>query len=616
MNDAAVLDQPVAPPKPAQTLPTLLPSRAAPTRRQDPTGSPIMGLYAFRSLDRTMNANLARFTGGISPSVLILAYLDWLSHLSRAPGKQARLTEQGLRKLHRMGLYLCQLARDPETAPCIEPLPQDRRFRHPGWQQWPFNLVYQSFLLTQQWWDNATTGIRGVDAQNERISNFMTRQWLDLFSPANVPWLNPEIIQATLEQGGQNFARGLENWVEDLERQATGQKDAPIEGFRVGKDVAVTPGKVVYRNRLMELIQYSPSTETVYPEPILVVPAWIMKYYILDLSPHNSMVRYLVNQGHTVFMISWLNPSADDCDIGLDDYRRQGVMEALDIIGAICPQRRIHAAGYCIGGTLLSIAAATMARDGDQRLASMTLFAAQADFTEPGELSLFINESQVTYLEDMMWDQGYLESHRMAGAFQLLRSQDLIWSRIIHNYLLGERETLNDLMAWNADTTRMPYQMHSEYLRKLFLNNDLAEGRYLVDDRPIALVDIKVPLFAVGTLQDHVAPWRSAYKTHSLTRSEQTVFLLTSGGHNAGIVSEPGHPRRHYQMAQSGPDSPYVDPDSWQAAAPRHEGSWWPAWQGWLAGLSGERGAPPTMGAPTRGYPPMEDAPGRYVLQP
>lgn len=610
MSDALELEQTATPPSVPRLKP--LPSRPVPAPH-DPDESPIMGLYAFRSMDRTMTATLGRFTGGISPTVLMLAYLDWLHHLGLAPGKQIRLAEKAARKLQRMGLYLTELARDPETPPCIEPLPQDRRFRHPGWQQWPFNLVYQGFLLNQQWWDNATTGVRGVACQNERIVNFMTRQWLDIFSPSNIPWLNPEIIQATQEQGGQNFVRGLEHWIADMEHAALGRKP-PNEHFRVGHDVAVTPGQVVFRNRLMELIQYSPTTEQVHPEPILVVPAWIMKYYILDLSPQNSMVRYLVEQGHTVFMISWRNPGADDCDIGFDDYRRLGVMEAVDAVSSICEQRPIHGVGYCIGGTLLSVAAATMARDGDPRLASMTLFAAQADFTEPGELSLFINESQVTYLEDMMWDQGYLESNRMSGAFQLLRSQDLIWSRIIHHYLLGEEETLNDLMAWNADTTRMPYRMHSEYLRKLFLNNDLAQGRFQVEGRAIALGDIRAPIFAVGTVQDHVAPWHSAYKTHLLTGSPEAVFLLTSGGHNAGIVSEPGHPRRSYQMAQRCQDSSYVDPNTWQATAPRYEGSWWPAWHHWLVEHSSTPTTPPAMGAGA--YPPLEAAPGSYVLQP
>jgi polyhydroxyalkanoate synthase len=275
----------------------------------------------------------------------------------------------------------------------------------------------------------------------------------------------------------------------------------------------------------------------------------------------------------------------------------------------------VHAAGYCLGGTLLAIAAAAMARDGDDRLASATLLAAQTDFTEPGEIMLFLNETEVAFLEDMMWDRGYLESYQMAGAFQLLRSSDLIWSRIVHEYLLGRRQEINDLMAWNADATRLPYRMHSEYLRRLFLDNDLAQGRYEVDGRPITISDIRVPIFAVGTLRDHVAPWTSAYKIHLLTDTDVT-FVLTSGGHNAGIVSEPGHPGRSYQIATKRESEMYVDPETWHAATPTREGSWWPDWVGWLQRHSSGKVQSPPLGAPDQGYPPLEDAPGRYVLQP
>jgi polyhydroxyalkanoate synthase len=386
------------------------------------------------------------------------------------------------------------------------------------------------------------------------------------------------------------------------------------EGFKVGANLAVTPGKVVYRNRLIELIQYTPTTETVYGEPVLIIPAWIMKYYVLDLSPHNSLVKYLVDKGHTVFMISWKNPGPEDRDLRLEDYRTLGIMDAMEAISAIVPGQKAHGVGYCLGGTLLYIAGAAMARDGDDRLKSITILAGESDFTEAGELMTFIDESQVNYLENLMWDQGYLDARQMAGAFQLLRSNDLIWSRLVHDYLLGEREPMIDLMAWNADTTRMPYHMHSEYLRNLFLNNDLAEGRFEVGGRPITIGDIRVPIFAVGTVKDHVAPWRSVYKIHLLADT-QVTFVLTTGGHNAGVVSEPGHPHRSYQIGTKEESGKYIDPDTWQTVTPRHEGSWWPAWQNWLAIRSSGSVPPPSLGSAQKGYPPLDDAPGAYVLQ-
>jgi polyhydroxyalkanoate synthase subunit PhaC len=339
-----------------------------------------------------------------------------------------------------------------------------------------------------------------------------------------------------------------------------------------------------------------------------------MKYYILDLSPQNSLVRHLTEQGFTVFMISWKNPSPDDRDLGLEDYRKLGVMSALDAIGAIVPDRKVHAVGYCLGGTLLSIAASAMARDDDNRIATLTLLAAQTDFTEAGEIMLFSDESQIAFLEDMMWEQGFLDSRQMAGAFQMLRSNDLIWSRLVHDYLLGTRQTMTDLMAWNADATRMPYRMHSEYLRKLFLDNDLAEGRFEVAGAPVALEDIRAPIFAVGTERDHVAPWRSTYKINLQAEAEVT-YLLTSGGHNAGIVSEPGHVGRSYRIGTNRMTGHYYDPKRFLAEVQREDGSWWPEWTAWLGGRSGALTTLPPIGAPQAGYPLLSDAPGAYVLQ-
>ncbi|WP_082654580.1 PHA/PHB synthase family protein [Janthinobacterium sp. Ant5-2-1] len=562
------------------------------------------------TLDLLLNAWLGKLTGGISPAALGNAYADWLSHLALAPSKQQALVQEAWRKIGRWQQYAMQSALAGGTAetPCIAPLPQDRRFDDPAWRRWPYNLVYQGFLLQQQWWHRATTGVRGVAPHHEDVVTFTVRQWLDMLAPSNFMLTNPVVQQATVESGGASLARGLVHAAEDWQRAAMGPYAPETRRYKAGENVAVTPGKVVYRNDLIELIQYAPATDKVHATPLLFVPAWIMKFYILDLSPHNSLVRCLVGRGHTVFMISWKNPTEEDRELSLEDYRQLGVMDALDAVVRITGAPQVHAAGYCLGGTLLAIAAATMARDGDARLTSLTMLASQVDFKEPGELSLFIDESQVSFLEAAMWKQGYLDTKQMAGAFQLLRSNDLIWSRRLNHYLLGQDEQDSDLMAWNADATRMPCRMHSEYLRRLFLHNDLAEGRYRTAGRHIALPDIAAPIFAVGTLTDHVAPWRSVYKLQLLTDTDVT-FLLTSGGHNAGVVSPPGQPRRNYQLATHRHDAPYVDPDSWQRDMPHHDGSWWPAWQAWLAQRSGVQVAPPAMGAD------LGDAPGSYVLQ-
>ncbi|PVE24325.1 poly-beta-hydroxybutyrate polymerase [Microvirga sp. KLBC 81] len=589
----------------------IVPSPALPANLSDDAE-----LHRLRdALDHAAHAGLARLTGGLSPAALADAYMDWAVHLAVSPGKQVELAAKAARKWARLAQFGSRCAMTGGACePCIEPLPQDRRFAGSEWQQWPFNIIHQAFLLQQQWWHNATTDIDGVTKQHEAVVEFVSRQILDVVSPSNFIATNPAVQRRILETGGQSLVQGFRNLVEDWERIVRSKPSAGTEAFQVGRDVAVTPGKVIYRNRLIELIQYAPTTDKVWPEPILIVPAWIMKYYILDLSPENSLVRYLTDQGFTVFIISWKNPTAEDRDLGLDDYRKLGVMAALDAVNAVAPNRKVHAVGYCLGGTLLSIAAATMARDGDKRLATMSLLAAQADFREAGELTLFINHSQVHFLEDLMRSQGYLDTRQMAGAFQLLRSNDLIWSRLVRHYLMGERTPLNDLMAWNADATRMPYRMHSEYLSKLFLNNDLAEGRFQVDGRPIAVSDIRVPIFAVGTERDHVAPWRSAFKIHLLADTDVT-FLLSTGGHNAGIVAGPENAKANFQVLTRSASGRYLDPDTWSRIAPRFEGSWWPEWTRWLASRSGEPTMPSAMGAPSRGYPALCDAPGTYVQQ-
>ncbi len=566
-------------------------------------------------LDQPFHQAIARMSGSLSPLALSQAYADWIQHLLLSPDKQLELLQRSAEKWQRFLLYGSRASTDQDCLACIEPQPKDNRFGDPAWQRWPFNLLQQGFLLTQQWWQDAATGVPGLSRHHEEVVSFVTRQLLDSVSPSNFPPTNPVVLEETARQAGANFLKGAQNLLEDWRRLADQQKPAGAEAFRVGHEVAATPGKVIFRNRLIELIQYAPMTTEVHADPILIVPAWIMKYYILDLSPGNSLVRYLVEHGYTVFMISWKNPTKEDRDLSLEDYRRLGVMAALDAVSAVVPERPIHTVGYCLGGTLLAIAAAAMARDGDQRLKGVTLFAAQTDFREAGELTLFIDEDQVRFLEDIMKVEGYLDSRQMAGAFQLLRSNDLIWSTMVRDYLMGQRGPMIDLLAWNADTTRMPARMHSEYLRRLFLENDLAEGHYLVEGKPVSLRDIRAPLFAVSTIRDHVAPWRSVYKIQMLTDAD-VRFVLTNGGHNAGIVNPPSQPHSRHQIATHKENEAYVDPDSWQATAVHHERSWWPCWLEWLDLQSIEKAPPPAMGAAEKGLVVIGDAPGTYVLQP
>ncbi|MDB2415207.1 alpha/beta fold hydrolase [Rickettsiales bacterium] len=563
-------------------------------------------------LDHKLHAKLAKLTGGISPIALALSGFDWWAHLMFSPAKQQMLGKSMFEKARKMSGYLAQAAQASNPEPIITPESNDRRFQSDAWKSWPFNVLAQNFLLTQSWWDKATSGVRGTSEHHSNVASFTARQILDIFSPSNNPFTNPDILQTTKAEGGKNFWQGYQNLLEDAKRHQEGKPPVGSEAFEVGKNIAATKGKVVFRNNLIELIQYTPTTAEVYAEPVLITPAWIMKYYILDLSPKNSMVKYLVDKGHTVFMISWKNPDENDRDLGLDDYLHTGLGEAIDAVKAITKAPQINAVGYCLGGTLLSIMAASHARDGDESFKTITLLASQVDFEDAGEIMLFTDESQIAFLEDVMWNQGYLDKQHMAGAFALLRSNDLIWSRIIKNYMQGKRESMFDLMAWNADATRLPYRMHSEYLQQLFMKNELAEGHFIVGDAPVALTDIRAPIFSVGTQRDHVAPWKSVYKILLLTESEVT-FVLASGGHNAGIVSEPGHKGRSYQMETIPSTARYVPSGRWKKDTPEKQGSWWEAWDAWLAENSVGKAKPPTIGN-ANGYKPIADAPGNYVL--
>lgn len=599
-----------APPRNAVAI---RPAKALPQTGLRPEPQPVQAAgHPHQNLDRSVRAAVARLTGGVSPHAFFEAWRDWALHMSRAPGRQLELVERAQRNAAK--LISQAMVAESDTPQAFVPKAYDHRFDFPGWQKPPFKMWQQGFLAMQDWWDYATDPLRGLRAEEAGRTRFMMRQILDTVSPSNFPALNPEIIEETARTGGKNLSEGAAHFMRDyLKTLAQSHEPAP-EGYRIGEGLACTPGEVVFCNDIFELIQYRPQTKRVQAEPILIVPAWIMKYYILDLSPQNSMVRYLVEQGFTVFMISWCNPTADQANLSLEDYRKRGVMQALDAINAIVPDRKVHAVGYCLGGTMLAIAAATMARDGENRLMSITLMAAQVDFVEAGELLLFLDESQVAFLEDMMADQGYLDRPQMARAFSAIRSEDLIYTRAVRRYFLGKDDVPSDMAVWFADTTRMPARMHSEYLRGLFLENRLTAGRFAVEGRVIALKDIATPMFVIGTETDHIAPWKSVYKTKLFTDGDLT-FVLTKGGHNGGILSEPGHVGRYFRISHRPAGALYVGPDTWLAETAPKPGSWWLDWSQWLADNSSGMAKVPAMGAPGKGFVPMGAAPGKYVHQ-
>ena len=585
---------------------------------------------AAKSLDKAVHAQLNKASKGMSPISMTLAYADWALHLAASPGRQMLLAQQA------SALFQKTLTNSLQQRPSVDAdgkpvLENDARFSDSGWNQWPFNGMKERFKARDAWWSEATE-VEGVSKHNHQIVSFFTRQWLDALSPSNFMATNPEVLRKGRESQGQSLLKGYQSYAKDMrDNQSTRAHDPStleLLEFEVGKDVALTPGKVVFRNHLIELIQYTPSTAQVYPEPLLIVPSCIMKYYILDLSPHNSMVRYLVSQGHTVFMISWRNPDVTDRDLSMQDYVHSGVMQAMAAVKAQTNAPRIHALGYCLGGTFLAIAAAALGCRDLQRqtpqpqgesqvfmeslpeLATITLLAAQADFSEPGELGVFVDDDQLQTLREEMARTGYMSGRQMAGSFQFLHSRDLIWSRNTRRYLLGQDEVANDMMSWNADVTRLPERMHLQYLSSLFLSNDLAAGHFRVDGvGAVALMDIKAPMLVVGTVRDHVSPWKSVYKLHLLTDTHMT-FILAAGGHNAGIVSEPGHAHRSYQMDSVEQNHGWTEPDEWVTKAPLHEGSWWPSMHAWLHDRSGAPVSPPAVDPSNV----LCDAPGDYVM--
>ncbi|QMT60940.1 alpha/beta hydrolase [Legionella sp. PC997] len=555
----------------------------------------------FYYINKWYQANLGKITMGMSPAVIGTAHCDWLLQLAQSPGHLLALACYPVTHIDE---FLAHLLCDKQPGQG-----KDVRFHKENWQLMPWRFYAEAFIQVEEWWQYATRKVPGLSSRAERTVSFCIRQLLDALSPSNFVMTNPDLFYETINTGGANLIQGTELAIEHGLRRLAGMPPPGAGRFKPGKNVAITPGKIVFTTHLIELIQYEPQTETVFKEPILILPAWIMKYYILDLSPGNSLVKWLVAQGHTVFMVSWRNPREEDRDLGMDDYYRLGSMAAIDAVSTIIPKTKIHLMGYCLGGTLAMITAAAMARDKDNRLKSLSLLAAQGDFTKAGELMLFITESEIAFLKNMMWEKGYLDPKHMAGSFQMLRTYDLIWSKMIDDYMTGKKRGMIDLLAWNADATRMPYKMHTEYLEKLFLKNDFAEGHFRVEDEVVAPKNVRVPIFAVSTDNDHIAPWESVYKIHLMMHSDIT-FVLTNGGHNAGIVSEPNHPGRFYYIHESKKSMPYLGPKKWVTKAKKREGSWWISWHDWLRDNSSQRRvSPPHLD------PELPPAPGSYVMQ-
>jgi polyhydroxyalkanoate synthase subunit PhaC len=493
--------------------------------------------------------------------------------------------------------------------PIIEALPEDRRFRDQAWSDNAlFDFIKQSYLLTARWVQSSVKDVEGLDERTARKVDFYTRQFVDAIAPSNFVLTNPEVLRATLESRGENLVNGLENLLGDLER-GKGRLQismTDMAAFRLGDNVAATPGKIVYQNDLIQLIQYAPTTDQVKRRPLLIIPPWINKFYILDLRPGNSFIRWAVSQGHTVFVISWVNPDERLAAKSYEDYMREGPLAALDAMQLATGEREANVIGYCLGGTLLASTLAYMAAKRDNRVKSATYFVTMVDFAEAGELSVFIDEEQLHALEQRMNKKGYLEARDMHTTFNMLRANDLIWSFVVNNYLLGKSPFPFDLLYWNADSTRMPAAMHSFYLRNMYQRNLLVKpGGITLGGVPIDLRKVKTPAFLLSTRDDHIAPWRSTYAATQIYAGP-VKFVLSASGHIAGVVNPPGSKYSHFRNDANPPTA-----DEWLAGATEHESSWWPVWDEWIARYAG--GEVPARHPGDGKLTPIEDAPGSYV---
>jgi polyhydroxyalkanoate synthase len=497
-----------------------------------------------------------------------------------------------------------------DSPPVIQADPKDKRFRDDAWKNNEvFDFIKQSYLLSARYVQDVVGHVDGLDPKTAKKIDFYARQFTDAMSPSNFLLTNPEVLRRTAETGGENLLRGLNNLLTDLER-GRGKltiRMTDMDAFKLGENIAVSPGCVVFQNELMQLIQYSPTTAKVLKRPLLILPPWINKFYILDLRPKNSFVRWAVSQGHTVFMVSWVNPDERMADVGFDSYMTSGVFAALDAIAAATGETEVDAIGYCLGGTLLAATLAWMARRGDERIRTATFFVALLDFEEAGELGVFIDEEQLKGLEQRMEEQGFLEGSDMSATFNMLRANDLIWSFVVNNYLLGNEPFPFDLLYWNSDSTRMPARMHSFYLRNMYQQNLLAKpGGITLAGEPLDLGLIKIPAYFLSTREDHIAPWRSTYRGTQLLGGRKR-FVLAASGHIAGVVNPPDGGKYNHWVNNALP----ADPQAWLEGATELAGSWWPDWHRWVIG----RAAPmvPARVPGDGALPIIEDAPGSYV---
>ena len=494
--------------------------------------------------------------------------------------------------------------------PVISPAPQDKRFRNEAWvDNQGADYIKQCYLLVSRCYLSSLQGVKGADPHTLRQMTFYIRQFISALSPANFVATNPVALEATIASRGENLICGLRNLLEDLERGHGRLRPqmSDSSAFRFGENLAISPGKVVYQNDLIQLIQYSPATSTVYRRPLLIVPPWINNFYILDLQPKNSLVKWAVEQGHTVFLISWTNPGPEFADKSFSDYIHEGPMAAIDAIKQATGEADVNIIGYCIGGTLTATALAYMAATNDKRVASATLFTTLLDFSDVGDMSVFIDKSQLDLLDEHMDRLGYLEGHQMGEAFNLLRENDLIWFFVVNNYLMGREPSAFDLLYWNSDSTAMPAAMHSFYLRNMYLRNVLKEaGGITVANVPIDLRKIEVPLYFLSTREDHIAPWRTTF-AGALLPSGPVRFVLGASGHVAGVINPPSANKYGYWTGEAMKGTP----ESWLDGAAFHQGSWWTDWARWVADFGGGETAARQPGS--GGLPPIEDAPGSYV---